>query len=158
MASPDFQIVLAAWQVSGPYKGGNVFNAAYDPEKPGAGNVKWQIAPVSPDGRVDFNRIYSGDNRAAYLRCVVVSPKKQDARLEAGSDDGIKVWLNGNVIHSKDVGRGMNMFEDKVDITLNKGDNSLLMKITQQGGGWEACARIKKRDGGTLGTLNFRPE
>ena len=154
----DLADCIAAWQVSGPYKGGNVFNAAYDPEKPGAGNVKWQIAPVSPDGRVDFNRIYSGDNRAAYLRCVVVSPKKQDARLEAGSDDGIKVWLNGNVIHSKDVGRGMNMFEDKVDITLNKGDNSLLMKITQQGGGWEACARIKKRDGGTLGTLNFRPE
>ncbi len=47
----------------------------------------------------------AGDNRVAYLRTKVWSPKEQKARLELGSDDGVKVWLNGQLVHANNAVR-----------------------------------------------------
>ncbi len=39
-----------------------------------------------------------GDNRAIYLRTTVVFPKTMKARLEAGSDDGLRAYPNNRVV------------------------------------------------------------
>ena len=91
-----------------------------------------------------------GDNRAGYLFTRVYSPKEQPARLELGSDDGIKAWLNGHPVHANNALRGMNPGDDKINVTLKDGWNTLLLKVTNNGGGWNACARLRAPDGGTL--------
>jgi hypothetical protein len=40
--------------------------------------------------------------------------------------------------------------QDKTNVTLNQGWNELLVKVTQGGGGWVACARLRKAAGGKL--------
>ncbi len=35
-------------------------------------------------------------------------------------------------------------------MTLNKGFNRLLLKVTDNGGGWAACVRVRSPDGGPL--------
>ena len=99
---------------------------------------------------VDLNACadMAGSNRAAYLRTVLDSPRAQDVQLELGSDDALKVWLNGELIHTFAGVRGCERGQDKVSAQLKKGRNELLLKVVNGGGGWAACARVR-RPGGT---------
>ncbi|SVD18891.1 uncharacterized protein METZ01_LOCUS371745, partial [marine metagenome] len=54
--------------------------------------------------------------------------------LSLGSDDGIKVFLNGKQILAKNIGRGAAADQEKITLNLRKGDNFLLLKIHNQAG------------------------
>jgi hypothetical protein len=73
--------------------------------------------------------------------------------LLLGSDDGVKAWLNGTVVHSNNVDRGDIPDQDVALIQLTKGRNDLLLKISQGGGGWSAHARIVGLDGKPISGL-----
>ena len=67
--------------------------------------------------------------------------------LELGSDDGVKVWLNGKLIHANNASRSLKAGEDKVKITLQAGENTLMLAIINGSTDWGACARIIGPDG-----------
>ncbi|NLV44652.1 MAG: hypothetical protein GXY07_09155 [Candidatus Hydrogenedentes bacterium] len=69
------------------------------------------------------------------------------AQLRAGSDDGLRVWVNGEVALENDVDRGYDVDQDVADITLRPGTNTLLAQITQRAGGWAFGLRITRPDG-----------
>jgi len=153
----QFEDYLTAWQVSGAYtKEGagphKLFDIAFPPETDPE-NVKWQIMPTATDkGKpyiLELHKAVGGGDRVAYLRTNVWSPKSQKLRLELGSNDGIKVWLNGRVVHANNTARTIAPGEDIAEVTLRYGWNKLMMKITQSGGTWSACARLSTLDGGS---------
>ena len=155
----EFADFVTDWLVAGPYKqkgkqGTEVFDVAFAPELPGEPDVKWKKQPVTKDAArywfIDLARSVGGSPGAAYLRTNVFSPEQQEVNLELGSDDGIKVWLNGEVVHSNNVLRGCARKQDVVSVTLNKGFNKLLLKVTDNGGGWAACVRVRNLDGGPV--------
>lgn len=74
------------------------------------------------------------------------------------AERGPKPWLDGKVVHSKDVPRGFREAEDKVKATLEEGWNTLLLKVTQGGGDWSAAARIRAADGTKLRGLRMKAE
>ncbi|MBE3069177.1 MAG: hypothetical protein IMZ66_02970, partial [Planctomycetes bacterium] len=98
-----------------------------------------------------------GDSRAVYVRTWVHSDKEQPARLEFGIDDGSRVWFNGKVVHADGAGGAAVPGEHKVPVTLRKGWNALLLKVTQDTGPWEFCLRIGSADGGKLEGLKVQP-
>jgi hypothetical protein len=157
-----YEDYLTAWQVSGPYEGKDLFKTEFAPERPGGGGARWRpwVGQGKEPWRVDFMRIdgIRGSNRAVYLRAGIWSPRRQEAVLELGSDDGIKAWLGGELVHAKDVARGLTEGEDRVVVTLDSGWNVLLLKITQGGGDWAACCRIRAPDGSKLEGLRTRAE
>ena len=87
---------------------GDLFNTAYPPEKNDR-SVRWRTMPLAANKdrpwMLTFDAVegLKGGNRVVYLRTNVYSPFNQPARLEMGSDDGIKVWINGQVVHSNNV-------------------------------------------------------
>ena len=107
---------------------------------------------------MELDRVLGGENRIAYLRCKVWSIENQEVRLDVGSDDGIKIWLNSEVVHSNNVPRGCTPDQDKVEVKLRKGWNTLMLKITQGGGEWAACARFRTPDGAPLKGLDVMIE
>lgn len=142
--SPDGYIL--AWMLSGPYTGGELFDAAFPPEKAGA-KAEWRPCAVPANKPlIELDKILGGNNCVAYLRTGITSPKAQDALLELGSDDGIKVWLNGKQVHANNVTRPCSPGADKVKIQLKQGANPLLLKVTQGGGEWSAIARLRSAD------------
>jgi len=152
-----FDDYIAAWEVSGPYTkegtdGPGLFDVAFGPEQTGAQGVTWRVMPVGTNQDrpwlMEMDKLLGGDNRVAYLRTRVSSDKEQKARLEIGSDDGIKVWLNGQVVHANNVIRAVAPAQDNVEVTLKQGWNQLLLKVTQGGGEWSVCARLRAPDGG----------
>jgi hypothetical protein len=116
--------------------------------------VKWEVMPIGTDSSrpwfIELDKTLGGDDRVAYLKTEVWSDKEQKVRLELGSDDGVKVWLNGKIVHANNVTRPCSPGQDKVDVTLKKGQNSLMVKITQGGGGWALCMRFRSQEGGKV--------
>jgi type 1 glutamine amidotransferase/HEAT repeat protein len=156
---------ITAWRFAGPYMkekigGGSLIGIAFAPESPeSASAIEWTEMPAaaySEPGIFDLMKVAGGGDRCAYLRTEIVSDREQRARLEIGSDDGVKVWLNGMVVHENNVMRGLTVGQDVVNVTLRKGVNTLMMKITQGGGDWKACCRIRAVDGFALDGVTIR--
>jgi HEAT repeat protein/type 1 glutamine amidotransferase len=161
-----FDDYITAWHVSGPYtKEGagafELFDVAFPPET-NPESVKWTAMPAGTDKDkpwlLDLYKAIGGGDRVAYLRTNVWSPTDQKVRLQLGSNDGIKVWLNGKVVHANNASRTITRDEDKVEVNLRKGWNSLMMKITQSGGTWSACACFRTLEGGPVEGLKVLPD
>ena len=150
------------WLVCGPYSKPGVigapavFDLVFAPEQPGA-SVQWK--PL-PRGKVaDLSGFFPEQaNCVAYLKTQIVAPRDCDAALLLGSDDGVKAWLNGAVVHSNNVDRGLVVDQDIAPIQLKQGANELLLKVSQGGGGWAACARIVGADGKPIKGLKAQVE
>ena len=152
-----------AWQMSGPYteadQGGSMFSTPFAPEK-ADGKAAWRPLPISAQGArpwmLDLLAAFSGDHRVAYARTWVFSPKEQPARIEFGTDDGNKLWLNGQLIHQADRGGAAVAGEFKPAVTLRQGWNPLLLKVIQDTGPWEFCLRVRNATGGKLDGLRYQ--
>jgi hypothetical protein len=149
-----FEDYMTAWLLSGPYMNSeaNIFDFAFPPEQSEHAEIKWQVMPAGTNKDapwlLELDKVLGGDNRVAYLRNQVWSQKEQRVKMELGSDDGIKVWLNGELVHAKTASRGVTPADDVFEITLRRGWNPLLLKIIQGTGGWGACVRLRNLDGG----------
>ncbi|MEM7305354.1 MAG: ThuA domain-containing protein [Planctomycetota bacterium] len=71
-----------------------------------------------------------------YLYTTIESPRAQRLEFPMGSDDGLRVWLNGKLIHELDRPRGLNPNADLVAFDLEEGTNHALFKIADGQGGW----------------------
>jgi len=153
---------ITQWLGAGPYKEKGkearaLFDIAFGPEQPDAKDVKWKklTRGVGAWGVNLEQAIARGDNCVAYVRTRVWSPADQDVQLELGSDDAIKVWLNGKVVHANNNDRGMRPRQDLVKAKLQKGWNDLVLKVVEHTGGWGCCCRIRKPDGAALDGLKY---
>jgi len=105
-----------------------------------------------------MDKIFGGNDRVAYLKTQLAADSALDAVLELGSDDGIKVWLNGQVVHANNAVRACTPGQDKVKVKLKQGVNTLLIKVTQGGGEWSACCRVVAPDGNPLDGVTVAPQ
>jgi HEAT repeat protein len=158
---------ITVWQAAGPYlqDGQNysaLFGIAFPPEKKDAKDVAWKpLAPHTNPAKpwlMDLLKAFGGEERVAYARTSIHCDQEQSARLEVGSDDGLKVWFNEKLVITHNTFRGLTPGSDKADITLKSGWNSLLLKVTQLNQGWEFCARIVKPDGSPVENLQYDAE
>jgi hypothetical protein len=113
-----------------------------------------------PKGIINLiEAIGNTQNAVAYLRTKIASLGERKAILQLGSDDGVKVWLNGKLVHAKNVARGVSPDEDKIPVMLRDGVNELLLKVTNGAGDWGAVVRFMHEDGQPLdGIFELSPE
>jgi len=81
----------------------------------------------------------------------VMSSTEMDTQVRVGTDDGLQVWLNGESVH---VDRGMALNQDIVNVKLKKGENTLLLQVSQGGGGWGFMCRLTQPHGSPLSPNN----
>jgi HEAT repeat protein len=144
---------LTDWQVAGPYmqKGKSctqLFDIPFGPELPNA-QVQWKPMPIKQLGQhpayLDLlEALNGGEQRVAYLKTQIDSPAETKAQLEIFSDDGVKAWLNGQVVHANNTMRPIMPEPDVVPITLKKGTNDLMLKVTQNNLPWGAIVRLRE--------------
>ncbi len=146
---------ISEWWLAGPYTrpgvpGSELIDIPFPPEQADP-NVDWHeiSAAGSPAWAVQLHELIPGDDRAAYLAARIHVTREQPALLQVGSDDDIKIWLNGTVVHRNPVARGLSADSerDQVNVTLQTGWNDLLLKVINRGGGWGAAVRVCTPDG-----------
>ena len=123
----------------------------------------WAVHNGSTD-IVDLKGVYGNlEMGAAYLFTYITNNtgSAKTVYLGLGSDDGMKVWLNGTVVSTQDVYRGVTPDNEFVGpFTLNTGVNRLLVKVTQgagatTGNGYAAYVRLANADRSALSMTNI---
>jgi hypothetical protein len=137
---------LTRWQVIGPFnhRKGVGFAAVYPPEKgvdlkatlPGQDGkpVQWQEHVTTQNlGIVDFNKVIAPlHGTVAYAYTTVTSPVEQRVELRAGSNNAIRIYLNGQeVFFREEYHHGMQMDQHVGRGTLRAGRNEILVKVCQ---------------------------
>ncbi len=108
------------------------------------GDYTWTIGEIPPNGNINTMLVNIGmtentdlDNFTSYALITLVSETDQpNVMMRVGSDDSIKVWLNGEVVWSNATNRGHNDTVDIFPVNLKKGDNLLLVKVSERQGIW----------------------
>jgi hypothetical protein len=83
------------------------------------------------------------DQNIAYYVAAYVEPGEvRAAEIRLGSDDGFKLWFNGQLLGGANLSRSAGVDAERFPVTLNAGRNLILLKIIQGGGptGW--CLRL----------------
>jgi len=157
------QDYIMGWQVAGVYAerrktSQQLFGIPFPPEKPNE-KVAWRPLPVvTRKGSPIIHNLRAQWNReqcVAYVRTWIHSDKAQAAQLLLGTDDGNKVWLNGKRVHQINTGRACVPGQDKANVQLKQGWNTLMIKVIQNTGPWEFCARLVARDGDRLAGIRI---
>lgn len=133
---------LDTWHHVGPFTGESfekAFEEAFAPEQEvdlaatyQEGQLAWTPQAEWTDGAV--HNTLSGDNAANYLYRVIESDADQTLSLSLGSDDAIKVWVNGKELLAKLIGRAAAAGQESIQVPIQQGRNELLMKIVNGGG------------------------
>lgn len=155
-----FEGYILLWEAAGPYRiegkdSQAVFETAFPPEQSSQTGVAWtRLTKGLHDWDINLEEPFGSlDHVAAYLRTEVWVSQAMPARLELGSDDAVKVWLNGRLVHAHYVTRALAPAQDVLTIHLQKGWNQLLLKVVDHEGGWGAAARIRRTDGSAIPEL-----
>ena len=154
------------WQVVGPFSNKNklaerteyLYVKSIDTSKPikyGKSKLKWQklildgVFPVIP-----LAKLYGREESAAYAYAEITFDESFPAILKVGSNDGVVCWINGKKVHEKFIGRALTIDEDIVKVNFKKGNNTILLKVLNQGNAWEACLRVCDSKGVPLDISN----
>jgi hypothetical protein len=143
------------WYVVGPFpnEGDAGLDRPYAPEdgpldleaawEGKAGDVRWQKVVV-PSGIVNGTILFDDlENLVAYGYCELRSPDPRRVTGLVGSDDGVKVWINGRLVHQNHEHRMLTPDEDRFEADLREGRNRVLIKVDQGGGPWGFSFRIE---------------
>jgi CubicO group peptidase (beta-lactamase class C family) len=90
---------------------------------------EWKYIESASD-KINLNT-FLGDSDFifCYALAEVVVPEQTTALFGLGSDDGVKMWINGKEVHSNYIDRSLTIDNDIFEVTLTKGSNQLLLKI-----------------------------
>ena len=80
---------------------------------------------------------------SAYALINIISTHDQnDIQMGVGSDDAVKVWLNGTVVHRNNVDRRTAGIQDRFRVNLKAGNNLLLVKVSDNWDNWGMFFKI----------------
>ena len=109
-------------------------------ELPENGDINAMLVELGVTENADFNDVSS-----YALITLVADEDMEGVMIGVSSDDSVKVWLNGEEVHNNPVNRGRggaDSFQDSFAVNLVKGDNILMIKVSERGGGWGMFAGI----------------
>ena len=113
------------------------------------GNVSWK--PIVTDdlsGMVNLaGTLGMVDAAAAFAYTQIEVSQDMEIVVHGGSDDGLKIWVNGEVVSEQDVDRPFKVDSDNAPAKLKAGKNDLLVMISQRAGGWSFGIRLSLADG-----------
>jgi tetratricopeptide (TPR) repeat protein len=134
-----YEQLVQPWWVAGPYPAD--LAAACPPERstdpdspiPAEGEIPertWTATLAQRGGALDFREFFGPlNNASAYALTVIDSPQEREAALLVGSDDQVRIWLNGQVVHQYLRPRVARADQDLIPVKLVSGRNTLLARV-----------------------------
>ena len=137
------------WWLIGPFENAERkgFSTVYPPEqgfdstKTYAGvngtKVKWKTYSDQTSGYIDLAKLFSPKKDVvSYAYRTVNLPEAKVLKFGVGSNDGVRVWINGKLVLDRKVLRPAVPNEDQISVPMKKGENAILVKVDQTGNKW----------------------
>ena len=108
------------------------------------GNSKWRAHTLPATSHDNINEMTEAlgwgkrwqiYDHIVYGSISLESPRDQETTMLVGSDDAVKVWLNGKLVHQALVDRAAEDYQDAFPVKLKRGTNVLLVAIDNNGHG-----------------------
>ncbi len=155
---------IATWWIIGPFDCRDM-NAAKAPQFPerelrfdktykvGDRVLRWRLHHSRhPKGWVDCRALFKPCDRVlAYAYTELAADAEREVELHLGRDDGLSLWLNGQLLYNEHTPHGVEARDFVVRAKLVAGINRFLVKSSQGGGGWAFYLRITDADGRPFG-------
>lgn len=105
---------------------------------------------------VDFSRFLPGRDRyvAGYACRRIRTDRPQRVRVLAGSNDALRVWLNGECVHVFGDLRLAEPDQDEFLVDLPPGESTVLVEVSQAERSWGLYLRLEDENGGDLRLLD----
>jgi hypothetical protein len=106
------------------------------------GNERWQWRPVKAraNGALEIRRSQPSPN-SAYAFTKFDWPRAENIVLYVGSENGLRIWLNGKAVYDAQAKRSYVPDTDAVDVTVVQGTNTLLLRVFDEGPIWRTSIR-----------------
>ena len=86
----------------------------------------------------------------AYAVRTIIADKPRKVKFITGSDDGLRVWVNGKKVIETTLLRAAEPDQDSTVVDLEAGKNVVVAEVSQADGGWGLYFRIEDEDGKKL--------
>lgn len=120
----------------------------YDPDREYKRGLKWEPKPEWNDGVLTPFESKLPGAHYLYRKFTLAAPTRLTFSL--GSDDAMKVWVDGIVKLSKNVDRGVEADQDMVPVFLAAGEHEIMIKVVNYGGSAGFYFRVVEDDGAAL--------
>jgi hypothetical protein len=157
---PAARRFIRDWNLAGPFHAADMDDlpTVYPPETEAAPaksykgkngkTVGWRTFKAGDSGYVRLDDLIRPNEQViVYGLAWVLAPDDRNAELLLGSDDGVRVWINGELVHTNPAYRAAEPDLDRVSVRLKKGWNKVLVKVLQGAGGWGYYVRFADPDG-----------
>ncbi len=115
---------------------------AGDAVKLKTGTIRWKQVSAE-DSEIDLVKEVSKMAPALAYAYTEVDCQHDGIWLASfGTNDGGRVWVNGQQVWDYQAERGLKPDADQVPVFLKKGKNSILLKVEQRGNNWSFCFRF----------------
>lgn len=111
---------------------------------------RWRNETADATGFLDLAAAFDGpENVSAYALAYIWAKHEQDVVLLTGSDDGMRLWLNGDgkPLFQSPKTRGSRPDEDRILVTLRPGWNVVLAKVVNYPGNYGLFLRLSADPG-----------
>ena len=106
----------------------------------------------TPEFFIDFKKFVEGQKSenvlgyaVAYVYC---DEAMRDLKVLVGSNDQCRVYVNGVSVLQFETGRSLDKDQSIANgISLRKGENVVVLKVANEGGGWQGCLRFMDKNG-----------
>jgi hypothetical protein len=104
------------------------------------GNVG--IKAPHKDGYLDLGKMFNGTEWSIAYVYTEFNSSGGEWFLHAGSDDGLRLWLNGELIIDDHAHRALTQHDAVRRVNLREGKNRILAKICQGSGEWAVSLKL----------------
>jgi hypothetical protein len=114
---------------------------------------------VCKEHLLDFNTFLGGqtEDSVAYAVTFIVAPEDlKGVKMKTGSDDQVKVFLNGKEVFKHAEARAAEKDQDSTEVTLKKGVNVVVVKVVNEKIDWSFCVRFTDKDDKPLTKLKSK--
>jgi CubicO group peptidase (beta-lactamase class C family) len=116
------------------------------PVKIGDTTFAWKSLKCK-DSIINFIKLFGQrDYTVAYALAEIKMEAPAKIMVGIGSDDGIKLFVNGVLVHTNWIGRATTPDDDILMLDLKKGSNQVLVKIQNMQYDWSFCMRKLGKD------------
>ncbi|MCX7701065.1 MAG: c-type cytochrome, partial [Gemmataceae bacterium] len=100
------------------------------------GRLSWREVRIDAQGYVDLSALHgaAAKNSFSYAFTAVLSPVDQPATVLLGSDDGAKLFVNGELVITVRETRAAAPDQNRATVRLKKGINTILLKVANGDG------------------------
>jgi endo-1,4-beta-xylanase len=103
----------------------------------------WLPVEAEPEGRLNLRALYPKPPAGTVLVATFFeAPAAGEYTLRIGSDDAVRVEIDGRVVHSNVVHRIWTPDQDRVKVQLAKGWHRMLVRVVNYVGDWAVSVRV----------------